>query len=99
MRRGTTPTLIFNVDMDLTSAEELFITFRQDDRTIVEKTKDECVVETDKITMYLTQEDTLAFSSASRIRVQIRARFDNGDAFASNIVDVRTREILKEGVI
>jgi len=83
MRRGTTPTLIFNVDIDLTSAEEFFITFKQDERTIVEKTKSECDIETDKITMYLTQEDILAFSTASRIRVQIRARFGNGDAVAS----------------
>jgi len=101
MRRGTTPIIIFNVDIDLTEAEVVYVTFRQNKENIVEKDKSECTIESSRIIVPLTQEDTLLFGHDPRQTVcaQIRARFTNGEAIASNILQIRVKDILKDGEI
>lgn len=99
MRRGTTPKHTFTTDIDLSAAEVLYITYQQDGETILEKSKEDITVSPDKLEVELTQEETLAFEEYNDVRVQIRARFGDGSAVASNIMEAPAYEILKEGVI
>lgn len=99
MRQGTTPTHLFNVDVDLTTAVVIYITYEQGKRTIIEKTKEDITITENTLEVKLTQEETLAFSLSSRVDIQIRARFEDGSAVASNIMRATVEEILKEGVI
>lgn len=97
--RGTTPTNTFNVNIDLRDAEVVYITYAQNGRVIFEKTKEDMVITETEIVVELSQEDTLKFSENNRIRIQIRARYPNGDAVKSNMINTNTDELLKGGVI
>lgn len=99
MRRGTTPSHIFTCDIDLTDAEVLYISYEQEDKIIIEKTLDDVTIDAETITVKLTQAETLALKMNQGVKIQIRARFPDGTAVASNIINTRAEEILKEGEI
>ncbi len=110
MIRGTTPTNTFTVDMDLRTADVIYITYKQGDQVVVERTKDQLdSITATELTLTLTQEETLKFNQkpvntystcyTDFVAIQIRARFSNGLAVASNIIKTTAGEILKDGVI
>lgn len=102
--RGTTPTITFTItsDVDLTKFTEIWFTIA-DSKTTAERTyklsESEVAVDSEAktITVHLSQEDTLKFRSS--VRVQIRALNDEGNSFATKIIDVELDNILKGGVI
>ena len=99
MRRGTTPTHTFTTSVDLTAAEVLFMTYKQAGKIIVEKSIEDIGVETDKLIVKLTQEDTLAFADIGQVEIQCRRKFEDDTAIASDIIRVPVCRILKEGEI
>lgn len=62
MIRGTTPTIHMNIingdELDLTQAEDIYITLRQGQRIITKK--DGIIVEAQSVSFYLTQRETLS---------------------------------------
>lgn len=103
--RGTTPTIVFDIDteLDLNEIAELWITFKTKVGTRLREktfTLDDVSLDDEQktITLPLTQEDTLHFSE-STMQVQIRLRLNNDLAYASDIVDTEIGKILKDGVI
>lgn len=98
MKRGTTPTNIFNTDVDLRGSN-VYITYEQLGNTVLEKSGDDVMVEEDKVTVTLTQEETLSFNDRYPVYMQIRAIFPDGGAVASNIMKTEVGIILKEGAI
>lgn len=96
--RGATPTNIFNVSVDLTSAEVLYVTYVQFGRTVLEKTIEECTVTSDTVTVSLSQNDTIKFKMAP-VKIQIRARLQDGSAHVSKVIETTATELLKQGVI
>lgn len=103
MRRGTTATNIFKLPfhMELSDISAVYVTYSQDSKVVVEKALDDISISTDDnimLTVSLTQEDTLKFSS-EKVKIQIRLKTIAGTAMASNIITTYVDEILKEGVI
>ena len=99
MIRGTTPTLEFFLPFNAGVLAKAYITFEQNGAVVLEKTLEECVCSGEKITLKLTQEDTLKLKSGSFSEIQIRAKTQAGEALASNIMRDSTMRILKDGVI
>lgn len=104
MRRGTTPTHIFKTKVDLTQASEIFITYKQNSEIKVEKTIEDITIEVDEeqlttLTTTLTQAETLTFSTLGSVEIQVRVKFTDGKALASNIIKRPAGAILKEGII
>lgn len=97
MRRGTTPTHNFAVDIDLRDAD-VYITYAQGGRTVVEKTGDAITVTATKLETTLTQEETLRFIPGD-VEMQIRYKMPDGSADASEIMTIPVKRLLKEGVI
>lgn len=97
--RGTTPVHTFLVDLDLTSAEVIYVTYKQGRNILIEKEKDDLDVTAESLSFKLTQEDTLALKTAEVCEMQIRARFPDGTAVDSNIMKAHVGRILKDGVI
>ncbi|MBQ9021567.1 MAG: hypothetical protein IJ113_06095 [Eggerthellaceae bacterium] len=97
MRRGTTPTFTFEVDLDLTGWDT-YITFEQRKVEITRKdaaitpSNEGCIAEVE-----LTQAETLAFKPGAA-QAQLRAVKD-GEAVASTIFDFEVGEILLDGEI
>ena len=114
MIRGTTPTHVFLVDISLENIDKLYVTYKQNKNTIVEKTLDDVEIDNDAktISVHLTQAETLLFkdlhwsalhpnlnSKDDKIQVQIRIKYDDGTALASNIILLPIDDILKDGEI
>ena len=99
MRRGTTPTHIFKTKVDLRDAIEMFITYKQNSEIKVEKTIADITIEEEQLTTTLTQEETLEFSTLGSVEIQVRVKFADGKALASNIIKRPAGAILKEGII
>ena len=97
--RGTTPTNIFNVNVDLTEAEDIIISYAQKGSVVINKMIDDIDVTEEAISTTLTQTETLKFDAAYDVEIQIRALFDDGTAIASDIITVDVGKILYEGVI
>ena len=98
MTRGTTPTNTFTVPIDLTNAEVIYITYCQNERTVIEKNKSDMTVTSDTIEVQLTQEETLKLRE-DRVEIQISARMPDGNVVRSNIIKTTADKILKEEAI
>ena len=97
MRRGSTPTNTFDVDLDLRDAT-VFISYEQDGAIVVEKTGEDLTVGESQISLSLTQEETLKFHPG-KVFMQIRYVFPNGAADGSDIIQTTFERIIKDGVI
>lgn len=101
--RGTTPTHYFEVDIDLRHIEVLFLNYNQgegcDEKTIIQKTKEDMEITEDMVTTHLTQEETLAFCPKMGVTMQFRGRYPNGQTVACNKMYASFEDILKGGVI
>lgn len=96
MKRGTTPTLSFTTDTDLTSYERVILTFKCRGKTI-DIEGERLSITPEGISLTLTQEETLTFIGTTN--AQVRAVNAQGTAVASDICTVDFGPILKEGVI
>jgi len=97
MRRGSTPTNTFTVDIDLRDAT-VFVSYEQDGKVVLEKTGEDLTVGEGSIVLTMTQEETLAFHPG-KVFIQIRYVFPTGAADASNIIQTTFERIIKDGVI
>ena len=97
--RGTTPTHVFNTDVDLSDCEEIYVTYAQKGTVIINKYIDDLELTSETVAVTLTQTDTLKLDTVYNVEIQIRALFDDGTAIASNIIAVDVKRILKDGVI
>lgn len=99
MIRGTTPTLEFILPFDTSTLAEAYITFAQNSEIVLDKKMDTCICEGEKLTLSLTQKDTLAFCVGKVIEIQLRVRTIDGEALASNIISTTAERIIKDGEI
>lgn len=99
MIRGTTPTLEFIIPFDTGQLSEAFVTLSQNEVIIIDKALTECQCNENKLSVRLTQEETLKLQCDCMTEIQIRAKTLEGEAIASQIIKVNTERILKDGVI
>lgn len=97
MRRGSTPTNTFEVDIDLTGAT-VYVSYEQQGKTVIEKTGNALTISPDKIVLQLSQEETLSLKPGD-VLIQLRYVFPTGAADASNIIRTTAERIIKDGVI
>lgn len=101
MRRGTTPTLTFTTPYAADLIESGYLTFQQRGSNVLDlPLSDSTITVADNaISVTLTQEQTLSFTTAAPCEAQIRAVLASGAAVASNIVQIPICAILKDGEI
>lgn len=97
MRRGTTPSITVNLDVDASTVDVLFLTIKQG-TTIIEKTLADASINGKSAMFPLSQSDTLALSTESKAHIQVRGRV-GGHAFASAVSTVDVALIIKDGEI
>lgn len=98
MRRGTTPTIIIDTEVDLTLYDAVWLTIEDNKGTEITIEDESLTITADSITATLTQEQTLALT-AGALYIQIRALSPDGIAIASDIMFCTLDSILKDGVI
>lgn len=98
MYRGTTPTNVFRTDVDLENASVLFVSYKQNGKVVLEKSLEDLSVKKTLVTVNLTQKETLLFQDGI-VTIQIRAKFPDNTAIASNLIRTTAEEIVKDGEI
>lgn len=99
MVRGTTPLLEFILPFETGDIAEAFITLAQNGEVVINKTLQDCMIDTHKLSVRLTQEETLTLQDDRVVEIQVRVRTVMGEALASNIFVERAGRILNDGVI
>lgn len=109
MRRTTTPTHTFTLDIDPTTITALNITYAQsggdtqccnavDSEIILVKTLEDCTIGADNVSITLTQEETNLFTDDLTVEIQLHAMV--GDtSFQSDIIKVPCRRVLNDEVL
>lgn len=98
MRRGTTPTLTFTLPFKCSNITKLCVAFSQDNKLLLEKHLSDCNLEDDKISVTLSEEDTLLFDCKYKLECQVRCACGD-DKLASNIFEIEVDRILKDGCL
>ena len=100
MWRGTTPVHTFTLPegIRLADFDAVYVTYAQGGRTVLEKNKDELEAADGGFRLVFSQADTLCFSPGP-VKIQLRGRFPDGRAVASDIVSTTALEVLKDGEI
>ena len=99
MYRGTTPTHIFTLPFDVSVVKTAKIIYSQFGRAILTKTGDALELTGQQIQTKLTQEDTLTFDCKADVFIQLRVLTVDGDALASNILQVPVGRCLDNEVL
>ena len=100
MFRGTTPTLnfIFAYNLEELNIKGMYITFKQDNEVVPEKKLSELEIVENKVTINLTQTETLLMQANKPIYIQARIKI-NDESYATNIIMTTVKSILKDGEI
>ena len=99
MIRGTTPTHTFTLPFDASTFKTIRVIYSQGSEPTLVKTGDEVKASGNTLTVKLTQDDTLKFSTKSVVKIQIRLLSHDGEALASDIMCKSALELLENEVI
>ena len=97
--RGVTPTFTLTFtdeNVDFTQANHVYVTFRN--RTVLTKEDGDLSIEPKQISVYLTQEETLAFGEG-QTSIQVKWTYGNGARSASEVVKYSFNEQLLNRVV
>lgn len=99
MIRGTTHLLSFSLPFDVDLLSEARITILQDGLIKIDKKMSECSQEGKKLSVKLTQEETLALQEDQLVEIQLKVKTTDGNVMASQIIRKHPERILNEDVI
>ena len=99
MIRGTTPTLTFVLPYAVDIFSAIGIAFMQNGKVDMDKSLKDCTVKDNKLTLKLSQAETLKFSAnpEDEIEIQLRLLGLDSSAYASQVIHTSAKRILKEG--
>lgn len=99
MYRGTTPTLEFMLPVETSILNEAYVTLQQNGETVIEKNIGECTLDGNRLTVALSQNETLELEEGVMVEIQVRATTNSGLALASPVIQDSVERILKDGEI
>ena len=100
MIRGTTPTFSLKFadqSLDLTQAQNVYATFKQDEN-IITKSGTDITVSAQQVDVYLNQEESLRFNKG-KMEVQLNWTYENGQRACSNVVRIDINKNLVGSVL
>ena len=83
MIRGTTPTHIFNLPFEAETIAAVRITYAQGQKEILRKETADVTKDGRRLSVTLTQEETLRFDCRFSVKVQLRVTTADGTALAT----------------
>lgn len=97
MYRLTTPLHIFHVPFETNNIEKLRISYKQDGKTVLEKTENDVTFGDKTISVTLSQSDTALFK-ALLAKVQLRVKIGS-KVMASNYITINVNEVFSTEVL
>lgn len=98
MYRGTTPTLTFTLPFPTADIDNAYVTFAQHGTVKIDKPLSACGCDGNKLTVKLTQEETLSLRCDGVVEMQVSARIGE-NVVRSQIITTTVERILKEAAI
>lgn len=83
MIRGTTPTHYFGIPISKEHIKDIRVTYRQDNRNIIDKGMDSVEIVGNKIKVALSQQETLRFTAGIKAKVKIKVLSTGGGVFSN----------------
>lgn len=99
MIRGTTPTHNFNTNIDTSELCSVMVIYSQGGMELFHKCVGDCALDGKRISVKLTQEETLLFDCNQKVKIQIRVLTKDGTALASLPFVVGVDECLNSEVL
>ena len=99
IRRATTPTHSFVLDIDPSLISKILITYSQNNSEVLSKREDEITLDENVAKVKFSQEDTNLFEAGVGIEIQVRVLTTGGDALASDIFKKSCRQVLNDEVL
>lgn len=97
---GGTPLHEFELDLvEVPNIVEVLISYTQNNRVILRKKLKDCTLEGNRLSVRLTQEDTLKFTEDHKVRIQIKLKTDEGEILPSEVMVTPTSRCLDLEVI
>lgn len=97
--RGTTPIHLFRLPFDASLIKSVKITYSHDKTPVLVKETEDCTLQSNIISVKLTQEETLLFENNWLVDIQLRVLLENGDALRSDVFHRFTGVLLDEEVL
>ena len=94
MKRFTTPTHKFKVNVDLTEADVVILTYAQCGRNLFSKQKEDLTIESNLISYTLSQKETGMFDPNMSVSIEITAKLADGKRITSNIMTTKIEQVL-----
>lgn len=99
MIKGTTPTHTFKLPFDTSNIKKVMVIYAQNEKELFHKDTDECRLNGKKVSVTLSQEETLQFNHKRNVQIQVRVLTNNDVAVASQIKEVAIQNCLNSGVL
>lgn len=99
MRRLSTPTHTFTLDIDMMIVKTIRIVYAQDDSVILVKRGDDVLIDGNTVSVRLTQEETRLFSASSTVSIQLDILTTDGDVLHSDIIKTLVQDVLLDEVV
>jgi len=93
VKRATTPTHTFTLPDNASAYQDIHITYAQRGDIVLEKDKEDLVINGNKVSFTFTQEEANGFNPREA-EVQVRVRTTGGNVFASQIIPFKVERVL-----
>lgn len=97
--RGTTPTLGFELDIDVGLCDKIIVTINQLNENIIQISGDRLEILANTVNVTLTQEETLKLRRNNDVNIQVKVKLVNGTVMASAIQKIDVNNILNEEIL
>lgn len=97
--KGCTCINTFTLPFVQKDVKAICISYAQNKKVLFEKKLEDCTFSDGKVSVRLTQEDTLKFDSFKIIQIQLKVKLNGDVVVKSKIIETITDDILCEGVI
>ena len=97
--KGCTCKNTFLIPFTENQIKDIIITYMQQDQIILEKVKKDCTFNDCKVTVDLTQEESMKFDETKIIRMQIKIKTNDDHVVKSNIMETYTDELFNKVVM
>ncbi len=77
----------------------VLITYKCEDKIIIDKTLKDCLFKEGRIYVSVTQEEALEFPDNTLVKIQIRSTLKNGATIKSDVINEYSDELLDRRVI
>lgn len=99
MIKGTTPVHIFTTNLQESELASVMVIYAQGGKELFRKCTEQCEIHSNKVSVKLTQEETLMLDCNQHVQIQLRVLTKDRTAMASRVYIVDVYDCLNDEVL